>query len=122
RQSPVHVHHTLAHLRLLPLIDTSPTHIYTLPLHDALPISPHPPPRSGRHDPAIPAAAPPARTGPCSSAAGWAPTVRSSWPESETDRKSTRLNSSHVATSYAVFCLKKKTQSRTQDSPKLVMS
>src|SRR5437870_11319236 len=24
------------------------------------------------------------------------------------DRKSTRLNSSHVATSYAVFCLKKK--------------
>src|SRR5690625_6856420 len=26
------------------------------------------------------------------------------------DRKSTRLNSSHVATSYAVFCLKKKTR------------
>src|SRR5690625_584618 len=26
----------------------------------------------------------------------------------ETDRKSTRLNSSHVAISYAVFCLKKK--------------
>src|SRR5690625_5986666 len=26
------------------------------------------------------------------------------------DRKSTRLNSSHVANSYAVFCLKKKTQ------------
>src|SRR5207253_8793751 len=26
----------------------------------------------------------------------------------EQDRKSTRLNSSHVATSYAVFCLKKK--------------
>src|SRR5690606_39674294 len=26
----------------------------------------------------------------------------------ETDRKSTRLNSSHVKTSYAVFCLKKK--------------
>src|SRR5690625_5504316 len=26
------------------------------------------------------------------------------------DRKSTRLNSSHVATSYAVFCLKKKRQ------------
>src|SRR5690625_5542579 len=25
------------------------------------------------------------------------------------DRKSTRLNSSHVASSYAVFCLKKKT-------------
>src|SRR5690625_2666629 len=28
------------------------------------------------------------------------------------DRKSTRLNSSHVAISYAVFCLKKKTQDR----------
>src|SRR5437870_6567040 len=28
------------------------------------------------------------------------------------DRKSTRLNSSHVAISYAVFCLKKKKQHR----------
>src|SRR5690625_7076799 len=28
------------------------------------------------------------------------------------DRKSTRLNSSHVAISYAVFCLKKKTNAR----------
>src|SRR5699024_12227644 len=28
--------------------------------------------------------------------------------ELETDRKSTRLNSSHVSISYAVFCLKKK--------------
>src|SRR5690625_5510868 len=34
----------------------------------------------------------------------------------EIDRKSTRLNSSHVAISYAVFCLKKKKkkQSRTK--------
>src|SRR5690625_6905254 len=30
------------------------------------------------------------------------------------DRKSTRLNSSHVAISYAVFCLKKKTNKRRQ--------
>src|SRR5207253_11160932 len=30
------------------------------------------------------------------------------------DRKSTRLNSSHVAISYAVFCLKKKTQEARQ--------
>src|SRR5690625_6084631 len=29
-----------------------------------------------------------------------------------TDRKSTRLNSSHVAISYAVFCLKKKNQDK----------
>src|SRR5690625_6373088 len=30
------------------------------------------------------------------------------------DRKSTRLNSSHVAISYAVFCLKKKNTSKTE--------
>src|SRR5437868_13026028 len=29
-------------------------------------------------------------------------------PERQSDRKSTRLNSSHVSISYAVFCLKKK--------------
>src|SRR5690625_7796905 len=33
---------------------------------------------------------------------------RSVETELTTDRKSTRLNSSHVAISYAVFCLKKK--------------
>src|SRR5215510_9339440 len=33
------------------------------------------------------------------------------------DRKSTRLNSSHVAISYAVFCLKKKTQTVISPSP-----
>src|SRR5690606_40173679 len=32
-----------------------------------------------------------------------------SHPDRQTDRKSTRLNSSHVKISYAVFCLKKKT-------------
>src|SRR5690625_7075717 len=31
------------------------------------------------------------------------------------DRKSTRLNSSHVAISYAVFCLKKKKENLRQD-------
>src|SRR5437870_11004646 len=37
------------------------------------------------------------------------------------DRKSTRLNSSHVAISYAVFCLKKKTDGFTigRDTPQL---
>src|SRR5690554_7098712 len=33
----------------------------------------------------------------------------------EEDRKSTRLNSSHVRISYAVFCLKKKNRSSTTD-------
>src|SRR2546426_4690953 len=32
------------------------------------------------------------------------------------DRKSTRLNSSHLVISYAVFCLKKKTNSENDDS------
>src|SRR5690625_847113 len=34
------------------------------------------------------------------------------------DRKSTRLNSSHVAISYAVFCLKKKKKINEQDDDK----
>src|SRR5690625_7016807 len=34
-------------------------------------------------------------------------------PLTPEDRKSTRLNSSHVAISYAVFCLKKKTHNDT---------
>src|SRR5437660_5850613 len=36
------------------------------------------------------------------------PAPKAALAESLRDRKSTRLNSSHVATSYAVFCLKKK--------------
>src|SRR2546422_5200545 len=35
----------------------------------------------------------------------------------ETDRKSTRLNSSHGYISYAVFCLKKKKKKETQTHP-----
>src|SRR5438874_9662314 len=34
--------------------------------------------------------------------------------QAQLDRKSTRLNSSHVEISYAVFCLKKKTPSQPQ--------
>src|SRR5690625_3964402 len=65
--------------------------------------APAPCPRPGRA--AAPAAhigrdaLPGARTGPAARGSG-AADVR--------DRKSTRLNSSHVAISYAVFCLKKK--------------
>src|SRR5471032_2701476 len=65
--------------------DTATTEIYTLSLHDALPIS------AGRaHRLPIPTA----RT--------------KRWPVRAADRKSTRLNSSHITISYAVFCLKKK--------------
>src|SRR5438067_3758039 len=91
------------------LIDTATTEVYTLSLHDALPIW-----RRGRASPR-----------------GWQVVVRggsqiqgllSSSPRRAIclrsrrdasgrplDRKSTRLNSSHVSISYAVFCLKKKT-------------
>src|SRR6266550_4902103 len=64
--------------------DTATTEIYTLSLHDALPISP--PAQEGRHDPG-----------------------RQRATGERGDRKSTRLNSSHGYSSYAVFCLKKKT-------------
>src|SRR5438132_5861301 len=36
----------------------------------------------------------------------------------QVDRKSTRLNSSHTVTSYAVFCLKKKTHGALTDEEK----
>src|SRR3989442_5115140 len=41
-------------------------------------------------------------------------TLVSDWPR---DRKSTRLNSSHVRISYAVFCLKKKKKLTTESPP-----
>src|SRR3712207_7567232 len=78
--------------------DTATTEIYTLPLHDALPIYlqgqvrrpalAHPPPDlplgvGDRHPPLA-------------------------LVHEDEDRKSTRLNSSHANISYAVFCLKKK--------------
>src|SRR5690625_5724356 len=44
------------------------------------------------------------------------PTPPSPWLTRDEDRKSTRLNSSHVAISYAVFCLKKKNKGRQATS------
>src|SRR5438105_6928124 len=64
--------------------DPAPTEIYTLSLHDALPISTFPSEKN------------------LSSWVGACP------GDNERDRKSTRLNSSHEWISYAVFCLKKK--------------
>src|SRR6266540_6116063 len=72
--------------------DTATTEIYTLSLHDALPIW-----------------------------AGW-PFLREAGRRAggqagaAPDRKSTRLNSSHITISYAVFCLKKK-KPKTHDQP-----
>src|SRR5947209_8883148 len=83
--------------RLFVLNHTPTTEIYTLSLHDALPISNRTsvrasgvpaPPLVSRHVTATYTSRPPLRLA--------------------KDRKSTRLNSSHANISYAVFCLKKK--------------
>src|SRR5947199_9575356 len=64
---------------------TATTEFYTLSLHDALPIS------RGRRG------------------GGWSRSRSGPSPSAPSrDRKSTRLNSSHLGISYAVFCLKKK--------------
>src|SRR2546422_8296932 len=73
--------------------DTATTEIYTLSLHDALPISCS----QTRH---------PSRCNILWGAADLYPGGPA--PPPQTDRKSTRLNSSHGYISYAVFCLKKK--------------
>src|SRR5437867_10070168 len=88
--------------------DPAPTQIYTLSLHDALPISllaDRPPEEIARllHElPSDDAAA----------IVGYLPDMLSGAVreliERRPDRKSTRLNSSHRTISYAVFCLKKK--------------
>src|SRR2546430_17699556 len=77
--------------------DTATTEIYTLSLHDALPIF------LG------------AIVSPTDAIAATSTAKEMGLPrrvadvlEGERDRKSTRLNSSHSQISYAVFCLKKK--------------
>src|SRR5258708_39476865 len=74
--------------------DTATTEIYTLSLHDALPIFRFF--RSQQHDIDVRSVVQPAH---------FAANAR---PIQLRDRKSTRLNSSHQIISYAVFCLKKK--------------
>src|SRR5436190_22780936 len=71
--------------------DTATTEIYTLSLHDALPIS--------AADVANQVERFRRETRLC---------AELSHPNIVRDRKSTRLNSSHTVISYAVFCLKKK--------------
>src|SRR3712207_9411581 len=83
--------------------DTATTEIYTLSLHDALPIWDRQKVRF-RIGPKAVSTAPQKAT--CLSMSSQPSGNRSS--SSATDRKSTRLNSSHANISYAVFCLKKK--------------
>src|SRR2546422_11350767 len=84
--------------------DTATTEIYTLSLHDALPIWPAS--RQSSHAPRdIGATRRGQRRCPSDSFGNCRYTPRRA---SRPDRKSTRLNSSHGYISYAVFCLKKK--------------
>src|SRR5207249_11908880 len=102
-------HDSLYTLSVLPLPSSflsnhpSTTDIYTLSLHDALPISdvdgPHAADESG------------GRVGERRGRVEDGPRVLADVRREhgvDLDRKSTRLNSSHVSISYAVFCLKKK--------------
>src|SRR5438034_6357233 len=51
-----------------------------------------------------------------------APMLAADAPKTDTDRKSTRLNSSHTVISYAVFCLKKKKRTHSTSSALAVQS
>src|SRR5438876_9004393 len=85
--------------------DPATTEIYTLSLHDALPISKPLLPAGGR-------ARRNAKVTKCLLTFRAEPA--SHGPGMILDRKSTRLNSSHPSISYAVFCLKKKKKQNTK--------
>src|SRR3712207_6928948 len=92
--------------------DTATTEIYTLSLHDALPICLCPVARPGGAADGDRQPGPGGRLPPCTQAQyvagplGGPAILEDSGRHG--DRKSTRLNSSHANISYAVFCLKKK--------------
>src|SRR5688572_32278395 len=98
--------------------DTATTEIYTLSLHDALPIlvrqrmyASSPGMYTGRSVGVMP--------GPTGRTAATRDAIRFGDGASSrvhVDRKSTRLNSSHSQISYAVFCLKKKKKHRTTEA------
>src|SRR2546426_9510970 len=83
--------------------DTATTEIYTLSLHDALPISPQ---------------------GLAAGAGGGrldgSHEHRRGQGSAPRDRKSTRLNSSHLVISYAVFCFKKKKKRKKKQTALIV--
>src|SRR3712207_9084612 len=87
--------------------DTATTEIYTLSLHDALPIS-RCDVRRGRRRARQPWLPGPAGTSDGRTSGGVRVLLGEVAGLALVDRKSTRLNSSHANISYAVFCLKKK--------------
>src|SRR2546430_11558824 len=78
--------------------DTATTEIYTLSLHDALPILI----AAVKQHTRLPVAA--------YNVSGEYAMVKAAASAGALDRKSTRLNSSHSQISYAVFCLQKKNE------------
>src|SRR3712207_8868531 len=85
--------------------DTATTEIYTLSLHDSLPIYG----AGGAASSSLGCRCSFVVCNGASSAnSSGAVTCSTSTVTAEEDRKSTRLNSSHANISYAVFCLKKK--------------
>src|SRR2546430_7556990 len=97
--------------------DTATTEIYTLSLHDALPISRRRRDAAGGRALARPEGAhgrrPPPRPG--------APGPGPARPDVG-DRKSTRLNSRHSQISDAVFCLKKKKKAAHTENKSILSS
>src|SRR5439155_24782743 len=98
---------------------TPPTEIYTLSLHDALPIwgrglagqkKKHQ--RGGAKDNSDCQKIRPRQTQSIDRTKTTPESDSGRSSQTYPDRKSTRLNSSHVAISYAVFCLKKKKKKR----------
>src|SRR5688572_32251453 len=89
--------------------DTATTEIYTLSLHDALPIY------RARRRHRRPAGAP-RRPDPGDRGRGL---QHPAYRGPVLDRKSTRLNSSHSQISYAVFCLKKKKNKKTSSQTRV---
>src|SRR2546430_7080883 len=85
--------------------DTATTEIYTLSLHDALPIC-------GNYADVA------SKLAPVRSRLEAALNEVEGIPQRPADRKSTRLNSSHSQISYAVFCLKKKKPARHPPLPR----
>src|SRR2546426_8082294 len=102
---------SLVHVYFFFFNDTATTEIYTLSLHDALPISPSERRARGRRHGHV------ARRGAAEQPREQLEVHRTRDVERVDvhrvgDRKSTRLNSSHLVISYAVFCLKKKKYNR----------
>src|SRR5437899_367920 len=96
----------LGHYRLFSLDYTATTAIYTLSLHDALPIL-------ALKD-ALMLLLLPTATLPKLNAEGLTAKFPAVLPVPDTRSEETRLNSSHLGISYAVFCLKKKKTAKRQ--------